>query len=347
MRPPGPRRPWQRPGIRGPSPLQTPLRLALPSSGALQQPSLDLLRACGLGVLRADTRRYTAEIPSLPGVAVTFQRGSDITAKIEEGSADIGIVGLDRFLDSRREDGDTRVVLELGFGESQLVMAVPDAWLDVSSVADLADLALEFRAKGGDLRVATKYPRLVERHLLENGVNYFSLVQSSGTLEAAPTMGFADVIADITESGATIRQNRLKQIQGGAIIASQACLIGRRLVDGPDDEAIGVARKLVEMIEAHLMAKHYYSITANMPGETADDVAATVLGSDVAGLRGPTISKVYATGSEGWFAVTLIVEQAKLLSAVERLRAAGGTSVSVSRPDYVFNSTSQAHQRLT
>lgn len=328
--------------------MTTPLRLALPSSGALQQPSLDLLRACGLAVLRSGTRRYTAEIPSLPGVAVTFQRGSDITAKIEEGSADIGIVGLDRFLDSRREDGDTRVLLELGFGGSQLVMAVPDAWLDVSSMADLADLALEFRTKGGDLRVATKYPRLVERHLLANGVNFFSLIQSSGTLEAAPTMGFADVIADITDSGVTIRQNRLKQIKGGAIIASQACLIGRRLVNGENDEVIGVARNLVEMIESHLAAKNYYGIAANIQGETAEDVAASILpNSDFPGLRVPTISKVHASGSDNWFAVTLIVEQTKLLSVVEQLRGVGATSVSVSRIDYVFSSTCNSHQRLT
>ena len=284
----------------------------------------------------------------MPGVVVTFQRGSDITLKIEEGSADIGVVGLDRFLDSRREDGDTRVLIELGFGVSQLVMAVPDAWLDVSSMADLADLALEFRSDGSDFRVATKYPRLVERHLLENGVNYFSLVQSSGTLEAAPSMGFADVIADVTESGTTIRQNRLKQIHGGSIMASQACLVSRRFVAGPDDAAIGAARNLVETIEAHLAAKNYYSITANMQGESADEVAEYVLScSDISGLRGPTISKVHARGAEGWFAVTVIVEQTKLLSAVEQLRGIGGTSVSVSQPDYVFHSSCQAHQRLT
>ena len=327
--------------------MSTPLRLALPSSGALQQPSLDLLRACGIGVLRSSSRGYTAGIPSLPGVVVTFQRGSDITLKIEEGSADIGIVGLDRFLDGRHEDGDTRVILELGFGASQLVMAVPDPWLDVSSMADLADLSLELRSDGSDFRVATKYPRLVERHLLENGVNYFSLVQSSGTLEAAPSMGFADVIADITETGTTIRQNRLKQIHGGTIIASQACLVGRRFIAGPDDDAIGPARHLVERIEAHLAARGYYSITANIQAETADDVAGQVLGcSDISGLRGPTISKVHARGVEGWFAVTVMGEQKKLLSAVEQLRGIGGTSVSVSQPDYVFNSTCQAHRRL-
>ncbi|HAL46464.1 MAG: ATP phosphoribosyltransferase [SAR202 cluster bacterium] len=331
--------------------MSDPLRLALPSSGALYQSALDLLSACGLAVHRTNLRRYTAEIRALPGVVVSFQRGSDITAKIEEGSADIGIVGKDRFLESRRGDGDTRVVLELGFGRSQLVMAAPDSWVDVTSVADLADLSVEFRDQGEDLRVATKYPRLTERHLLDHGVNYFSLVQSSGTLEAAPAMGFADVVADITESGTTLRENHLKQIHGGSIIQSQACLVSRRFVDGadgPDGRQLASARALAEMIEAHLAAKSYYSITANMHGESADEVGQYILAhAEISGLRGPSISAVHAQDSSGWYAVTVIVEQERLLSAVEQLRGIGGTSVTVSKPDYVFHSTCQAHERLT
>ena len=328
--------------------MQMPLRLALPSSGALEKPSLEMLRACGLAVLRPNSRSYTAEIPSLPGVVVTFQRGSDITPRIEEGSADIGIVGLNRFRDSLREDGETRVIIELGFGQSELVIAVPDAWIDVSSMADLAGLAQKFREGGPDLRVATKYPRLVRKHLVKKGVRYFSLVQSSGTLEAAPSMGFADVIADVTESGTTIRQNRLKQIHGGFIMASQACLVSRRFIDGQDDEVLEAARILVDRIEAHMGAKCYYSITANMRGESADEVAERVLRcTDITGLLGPTVSKVYARSGKGWFAVTVIVEQAKLLSAVKQLRGIGGSSVTVSQPDYMFHSKGEANQRLT
>ena len=80
---------------------------------------------------------------------------------------------------------------DLGYGRCELIMGVPDSWLDVDSMGDLADLSIDLRERGRDLRIATKYPRLVERHLLRHGVNYFSLVQSSGTLEASPAMGFA------------------------------------------------------------------------------------------------------------------------------------------------------------
>ena len=325
-----------------------PLRLSIPSSGALYQPALDLLKSCGLGVLRTNSRTYTAEIPALPGVAVSFQRGSDITQKIDEGNADLGIVGKDRFLESRREDGDTRVIIDLGFGKSQLVLGVPDSWVDVTSIADIGDLSMEFRSEGSDLKIATKYPRLVERHLLANGVNYFSLVQSSGTLEVAPAMGFADVIADITESGATLRANHLKQIDGGTIIASQACLVGRHFNSGTDDAQLERAKSLTDMIEAHLAARGFYSITANIRGETAETVAEYVLErAGISGLRGPTISKVYTQDTEGWFAVTVIVEQSRLLAAVEQLRSVGGTSVTVSQPNYVFDSSHDARERLT
>ena len=325
------------------------LRLAIPSDGALYEPTLMFLRACGIGVARSNSRRYTAEIPALPGVTVLFQRGADITLKVEEGSADMGIVGRDRLLEMRREGGDTSVVIEsLGFGHCELVLGVPDAWIDVVSLADLADLAMEFRQQGGDLRIATKYPRLVGRFLLSNGVNYFSLVHSSGTLEAAPAMGYADIIADLSSSGVTMRENRLKLISGGSILSSEACLISNKSALAADRAKLDGGRVLVEMVEAYLHAQEFYSVTANMRGETPEELARYVLEqADIAGLRGPTISKVYASDSDGWFSVTVVVGKATLITAVDQLRSAGGDSVTVSQPSYVFRSESAAQDRLT
>jgi ATP phosphoribosyltransferase len=324
------------------------LRLAIPSNGALYEPTLSFLRSCGIGVSRTNLRRYTAGIPALPGVSVLFQRSGDITPKVEEGSADVGIVGLDRYLELRREGGDTNVVVDdLGFGQCQLVIGVPDSWVDVTSLADLADLAMEFRQNGADLRVVTKYPRLVERFLLSNGVNFFSLVHSSGTLEAAPAMGFADIIVDVSESGTTMRENRLKTILGGSIMVSRACIIGNRRLLKEHPGKLEVAKSFVDVIEAYLQSKNYYSVTANMRGETPEDVASYILEqTDISGLRGPTISKVYTGDGLGWFAVTVIVEQDKLLAAVGSLRKLGSSSVTVSHPNYVFHSECKAHERL-
>jgi len=325
------------------------LRLAIPSNGALYEPTLTFLRACGIGVLRANLRKYTAEIPALPGVTVLFQRGSDITPKIEEGSADIGTVGLDRFLETRREGGNTNVVIEsLGFGHCELVLGVPDSWVDVTSLADLADVSMGFREEGSDLRIATKYPRLTERFLLSNGINYFSLVPSSGTLEAAPAMGYADVITDISSTGVTMRENRLKTIEGGSIITSEACLIGNRAAFAEDERKLSLAESLVEFMRAHLQSLEVYSVTANIKGEEPDEVARYVLEhGDISGLTGPTISKVHARDGASWYAVTVIVEKQRLLAAVNRLRRMGGSSVTVSQPDYIFRSGCEARRRLT
>ena len=109
------------------------------------------MASCGLRVSRASTRRYTATVPALPGVGVLFQRQSDITSEIDGESADVGIVGLDRYRESRREGGDTLLILDdLGFGAASLLLAVPDAWVDVTNVYDLADLALEFKNRAGN-----------------------------------------------------------------------------------------------------------------------------------------------------------------------------------------------------
>ena len=325
------------------------LRLAISSDGALYEPTQAFLRACGIGVSRSNPRRYTANIPALNGVSVLFQRGADITPKVEDGSADLGIVGLDRYLEMRSESGDTNVVIDdLDFGRCKLVLGVPDSWVDVASLADLADVAMEFRQQGRDIRIVTKYPRLVERFLLRNGINMFSLVASSGTLEAAVAMGFADIIADVSESGVTMRENRLKQISGGAIIKSSACLIGNRRLLRDDAAKLERAKTLVDLMEAYLQSQNYYSVTANMRGEAPEELARRLLDhAEIAGLRGPTISKVYSRDGAGWYAVTVIIQKDNLANAVNRLRQAGSASVTVSHPNYVFNSVCEAHARLT
>lgn len=324
------------------------VRVAVPSDGALHEPALMFLRACGISVSRTNLRRYTATIPSLPGIIVHFQRGSDIAQKVEQGSADMGIVGFDRFLENRKIGGDANIVIDkLGFGHSELVVGVPDSWMDIVSISDLSDVALEFRQKGSDLRVATKYPRLVEQFLLTHGVNFFSLVASSGALEVAPSMGYADIIADISSTGVTLRENRLKTIEGGVIVASEACIIANTHTMSADPDKYLLAKMFVETIEAHLLSLDVYSVTANLRGEQPDQIASSLLEkSEIAGLRGPTISKVYSADGDSWFAATVIVEKDKLIEVVGYLRSIGGSSVTVSQPSYIFNSECEAAKRL-
>jgi len=205
----------------------TELKLVIPSDGAMYESTLEFMEKVGLSVTRESKRRYIAHIPNLSGVTVLLLRSADITATIEDGSADVGLLGEDRYLELRQENLPTKIILgDLKYGDCSLALGIPNSWSDVSSIADVAEVAVEFRERGLSMRVATKSPRLTERYLLSHGINYFSLVRLSGTLELAPEMGFADIIADITSTGTTMEENQLKTIQGGTIIESEACLIG-------------------------------------------------------------------------------------------------------------------------
>jgi ATP phosphoribosyltransferase len=324
------------------------LRLVLPSDGDLHEPTLDFMKAAGLSVRRPSARRYTAYIPALPGVEVLFQRTADITQKVEEGSAELGITGLDRLLEYRTSEQQAVALIEdLGYGRCDFVLAVPDAWLDVSSVDDLADLALEFHEKGKQLRIATKYPRLLRRHFFDRGINYFTLVPASGTLEAAPAAGYADLIADLTATGTTLRENRLKTLEGGTILSSQSCLIGNPAILGQSTKRLELARRLMELMEAHLQAGPYYRLTANVRGASPQEVSATILARpQVAGLRGPTIARVYNIQEEDWHSVSLIIKKDQLMEAVDHLRDCGGVDIVASQVTYLFKDHSSAYRHL-
>ena len=118
------------------------------------------------------------------------------------------------------------LIKNLGFGRCKLDIAVPEVWVDVTSIYDLADLSVIFRQKGDELRIATKYPNLTQNFLYEHGINYFSLIAAAGAMEAVPLMGYADAITDIVETGNTIRENHLKILSDGTILESEAVLIG-------------------------------------------------------------------------------------------------------------------------
>ena len=324
------------------------LRMALPSDGELYDSTMAFMRACGLTVSRPNSRRYTGTVPSIPGVEVLFQRSADVSQKVEEGSAELGITGLDRVLEYRNDEARASVLIEdLEYGRCEFVMAVPDSWMDVTSLSDLADLALEFRQEGKQLRIATKYPRLLRSYLYERGINYFTLVPASGAMEAAPAAGYADLIADLTATGVTLRENQLKQLDEGTILASQSCLIANPVLLSASGEALALARSIVELMEGHLRAEPYYRVTANVRASTAEEVSSTVLARpDLAGLRGPTVARVYNVEEQDWFNVSLLIKKGQLLEAVDHLRGCGAIDVAASQLSYLFDGHSEAYKAL-
>ena len=332
------------------------LRLALPSKG-WEDDVLRFLGQCGLRVDRSNPRQYRASMRGLPtGPAeVVFQRATDIFDEVNAGSVDLGITGYDIVAEHRSEEDEVLIVHpELGFRRCALVLAVPEGWVDVTSVADLAEVAVELRAAGRELRVATKYPNLTRQFLYDRGMTYFELVEVSGAIEAAPALETSDIICDLTSSGVTLRENRLKTVAGGVVVESQACLIGNRRTLLADAERLDATRGLLELMEAYLRSRQQVSITANVRGESAEAVARRVLATGgVAGLRGPTVARVFPKdspdGVEGggeWFALTVVVGEDVLLRAVEALRRAGASEITATHVRYVFEHRSWTFESL-
>jgi ATP phosphoribosyltransferase len=328
------------------------VRLSLPSKGRLGQETLDFLDACALKVYRPNPRQYAAQIPALPEVTVVFQRPGDIVASVQQGSVDFGITGADLLAEKGAEDPGILVLHDaLGFAPCKLVLAVPDAWTHVQDVQDLAARAQDLAGRGQPLRIATRYPGQTARFLAEHHIEPYTLIDTEGTLEIAPAIGYADLIADLVSSGTTLRDNHLRPLAGGAILESQACLIASRINLESRPQALAAGLKLLEYIEAHLRAQNCYLVLANIRGNSPEEVAKKM--SDrphLAGLQGPTISPVIpadgALRQSSWYAINIVVRKETLSPAIAELRAIGGSGVVVSPVTYIFEEEPERSKRL-
>jgi ATP phosphoribosyltransferase len=204
-----------------------PIRLALPSKGHLYEGIIGLLKTAGYKVLRASDRQYEATVSGHPRFHIVFMRPSDIVTQVQEGRCHLGVTGFDVYAERAAEADQTQVVVsDLGYGGCRLVVAVPESWIDVAHIIDLVDLTAEFKASGKTFRVSTKYPALTQAYLRKWGIYYYQLIDSEGALELHPSLGIADVIVDLTSSGTTLKDNRLREIEGGTVLESASCLIG-------------------------------------------------------------------------------------------------------------------------
>jgi ATP phosphoribosyltransferase len=271
------------------------LRIALPSKGRIDEQARQFFDAVGFPVRRPNARQYVGSLRGLSNASVLFQRASDIVAKVESGLADVGVTGLDIVAEFQPDSDDVLMLMpDLGFSRCRFVLEVPEAWVDVTTVADLADLAADFRARGRTLRVITDSPNLVRDFLYAHGISYFVIIEGEGGLEIAPAIDTADIVADRTETGTTLRDNRLKELDGGTIMETQACLIGNRRALHASAAKRETLRHLMEFIEAHLHSRRFRTLTANVRGESAADVAEHVIRQiETAGTLGPTIAPVF------------------------------------------------------
>lgn len=314
---------------------QSNIRLSLPSRGRLQEDSMNFLAECGLSIYKSNPRQYQARMPALPDLGVLFQRPGDIVVSVRQGSVDFGITGLDVLEEKRGTNGDILVLHDaLGFGHCALMLAVPETWRDVTNVASLKQYV---RVLNRPLRVATKFPVLTERFLSGEDIPH-TLIPAEGTLETAPTIGYADMISDLVSSGQTLQDNRLRALSDGLIQPSQAALIANKNSLQTNPYALEMARRLLEYIEAHLRAKENLLVIANMRGEDPETIAGKMFQQTIiGGLQGPTISPVSVreTGTK-WFSVSIVVRRDRLPQAIGELRSIGGSGIIVTPVTYIF-----------
>ena len=311
------------------------IRLSLPSKGRLETDALEFLAEAGLRVHKPNPRQYQAEVPDLPQLGIIFQRPGDIVVSVRQGSIDFGIAGIDLIEEKRGANGDILYLHDsLGFGSCLLALAVPETWTDV---VDMPSLQAYSKTLNRPLRVATKFPVLTERFLNQHNIVH-TLISAEGTLETAPTIGYADLISDLVSSGQTLKDNRLRQLPDGIIQRSQAALIANKKTLQTRPEVLEVARRLLEYIEAHSRAKENLLVIANMRGASPEAIAQKLFTeTSVGGLQGPTISSIYTREkNQSWYSISVVVRRDRLPQAVTELRSIGGSGIIVTPVTYIF-----------
>jgi ATP phosphoribosyltransferase len=318
---------------------RTEVRLALPSKGRMEDETRALLADCGLPINKVNPRQYIARINEMPNLEVWFQRPADVVRKVRDGDIDLGIVGFDTVAEYQGHNDKVVIIHEaLGYGHCHLAIAVPEHWDHINTIEDLARLATS-RDRERPLRVVSKYHRQTEVFLKRHQVTPHHILYADGALEAAPQMGTADFIVDLVSSGVTLRENRLKEIEAGCILSSQAVFIGNRtaLLDRPG--VLAAAHEMLERFEAHLRAMEHCTVIANIRGASPERVAQKIFEqSDLGGLQGPTISRVYLRNPSdtNWYAISIVVRKDRLHQSIEQLRAIGGSGVLVLPVTYIF-----------
>ncbi len=312
--------------------MTEPLILAIPSKGRLKEQTEAWLADAGL---RLETdggeRGYRARIRELPGVDVRLLSAGDIAAALDLGEVHLGVTGED-VLRERAPVLETRVSLlrPLGFGRADLVVAAPQSWIDVDTMADVEEVAHLYLARTGQrLRVATKYDRQTRSFFAARGVLDYRIVESAGATEAAPANGAAELVVDITTTGATLAANNLKILSDGTILKSEAQLAAS--LHAPwTAEHLQPLRRLMAVVEARGRGRSLVSL--RWPPEF--DAKAEAALEPLFPMNGSRRANV------------LLVPEKLLFDVAAALASAGVEPVSVTRPDYVFEASSPAVEAL-
>ncbi len=246
------------------------LTLAIPSKGRLKEKTELFFKQAGIPVAtNGGEREYAGFLENVGDVRVIFLQAAEIARQLIAGAVDLGVTGTDLLgeygafpddeTDTRNEpillkDGCVHIFKKLDFGKADLVISVPETWIDVHTMEDLDDITWFFRKKHGRrFRIATKYLHLTNIFLRKNGFTDYRIIESQGATEGAPGSGAAEAVADITETGSTLRANHLKIISDGLILRSQALLVASYRARWTD-EKFSALRRVIDFISAETAA---------------------------------------------------------------------------------------------
>ena len=314
------------------------LMIGVPSKGRLQENTHAFFARAGLSLVRErGEREYRGGIAGFDSVEVQYLSASDIAGELARGGIHFGVTGEDLIRESV-SDADAKVVMlsPLGFGHANVVVAVPQAWIDVRSMADIEDVAANFHArKGSRMRVATKYINLTRRHFADHGVADYRIVESLGATEGAPAAGTAEMVVDITTTGATLAANALKIVDDGVILKSEANLVAARQAPW-SEAALAAARSILARIAAEERAR------------TTREVRCW-LGSDAANLaaEASTLFGAAMPFSGSAQSISLHCGADKAVALADWLVTQGASHVTVQTLDYVFSAQNPLYEKLS
>jgi ATP phosphoribosyltransferase len=319
--------------------MTAPLLIAVPSKGRLQEHVENFFARAGMTLVKPrGARDYRGTVAGLDGVEVAYLSAAEITDQLAQGAAHLGITGED-LIREQIAAPETRVILidKLGFGEASVVVAVPQAWIDVRTMADLDDVATAFRLRHDrKMRVATKYVNLTRNFFAHHGIIDYRIVESLGATEGAPAAGTAELIVDITTTGATLAANGLKVIEDGVMLRSEANLVASRRANWAAAER-ETARAILDRIAAQARARAFREVRTRFP---ACDAALLATAQAQFGVEtpfgGPTSSGM----------LTLHCPPAKVYALASFLRQHGADVVSVAGLDYVFAQANPLYAKL-
>ncbi|TNM65989.1 ATP phosphoribosyltransferase [Aliirhizobium smilacinae] len=224
------------------------ITIALPSKGRMKDDASAIFERAGLPIVAVGNERsYRGRVEGHGDIEIAFLSASEIARELGAGTVDFGVTGEDLIREGLADaDRKVEIAARLGFGHADVVVAVPEIWLDVDTMADLGDVAADFRSRHGRrLQIATKYWRLTQQHFSgSHGIQLYRIVESLGATEGAPAAGQADIIVDITSTGSTLKANHLKILSDGVILKSEACLVRARKAEHDGDV------RITEIVEA-------------------------------------------------------------------------------------------------